>query len=57
MNSKARVFLGRLAALALLFIAMGGASAAQTSVGAIHGQVTDPSSAVVAGLAAAAPAV
>jgi hypothetical protein len=49
MNSKARVFLGRLAALALLFIAMGGASAAQTSVGAIHGQVTDPSSAVVAG--------
>jgi carboxypeptidase family protein len=55
MNFRWWLFLGRVAAAILFFIFMGFATRAQTvvsgqtGVGAIHGQVTDPSGAVVGG--------
>src|SRR5580692_6421115 len=49
MNFGLYVFFKRLAATFFLLAATSFAALAQTNVGAIHGQVTDPSGAVVAG--------
>jgi Carboxypeptidase regulatory-like domain len=49
MNSKLHVFFKGLAAVLVLLISWGLNAGAQTTAGAIHGQVTDPSGAVVAG--------
>jgi hypothetical protein len=49
MNFGLYVFFKRLAATSFLLAAMSLVALAQTNVGAIHGQVTDPSGAVVAG--------
>jgi Carboxypeptidase regulatory-like domain len=49
MNSKLHVFFKGLAAVLVLLINCGLNAGAQTTAGAIHGQVTDPSGAVVAG--------
>src|SRR5580704_14529941 len=48
MNSKLFVFF-KMAAVLVLIVGAGWVVAAQTNVGAIHGSVTDPSNAVVAG--------
>ena len=49
MNSKLYVFFRRLGVVLALLASSGLGARAQTNVGAIHGQVTDPSKAVVAG--------
>ena len=50
MNSKLYAFFRGLAAVLALVVGVGVGASAQTNVGAIHGQVTDPSNAVVAGV-------
>jgi Carboxypeptidase regulatory-like domain len=49
MNSRLWIFFRHCAAVFLLLVIVSAVAVAQTNVGAIHGQVTDPSGAVVGG--------